>query len=239
VSDKLIPTEGDQLAAGLSPDESAGIPGLAGFGSQPAPNPMGTQSESKVSVQVVIAGVVLVLAAGAIYGMRFVGLNAGFGADDVKIDYTSQAASSETEKRFGRVMSELDDSMSAVQLPGDTALPPAPFTRQAQAEPDASPLLEAPNSMSDLERLARLAAEQRRLEQEERTAMLQGEVARYIVQSVIGGRVPVARINGQPVTVGKMLGSFEVVEISGQSVYIRADDLVYELPMGMPARRID
>ena len=93
--------------------------------------------------------------------------------------------------------------------------------------------------MSDLERLARLAAEQRRLEQEERTAMLQGEVARYIVQSVIGGRVPVARINGQPVTVGKMLGSFEVVEISGQSVYIRADDLVYELPMGMPARRID
>lgn len=239
MSDKLIPTETDQLGAGLSPDESAGIPGLAGFGSQPAAAAPGSKGGSKVSGQVVIAGVVLVLAAGAIYGMRFVGLNAGFGGNDVKIDYTSQSATPDSQKRFGRVMSELDDSMTAVQLPGDTPLPPAPFTRQVQADPEESPLLETPTSMNDLERLARLAAEQRRLEQEERAAMLESEVARLIVQSIIGGRVPAARINGQPVTVGKMLGSFQVIEIGGQSVFVRCDDLVYELPIGLPARRID
>lgn len=237
MSDKLIPTEGDQLGIGLTPDDGAGIPGLAGFGSAPAPS--AAKAESKVSGQVVIAAVVLALAAGAIYGMRFVGLNAGFGENDVKIDYTSQSGSPEMNRRFGKVMSELDASMSAVQFSSDTQLPEAPFTRVAQAEPDAVDLTEVPDSMDDLERLARLAAEQRRRDQEERSARLQGEVARLIVQSVIGGRVPVARVNGQPVTVGKMLGSFEVVEISGQSVYIQCDGLTYELQIGMAARLLD
>lgn len=239
MSDKLIPTEGDSLAAGLSPDESAGIPGLAGFGPAPTPPPMGTGSDSKISGQVVIAGVVLVLAAGAIYGMRFVGLNATTGGKDVKIDYTAQTSTPEMNRRFGRVMTELDDSMSAVQFASGTDLPPAPFTRPNTEEPTLDTIIEQPNSMDDLERLARLAAEQRRLEQEQRSAMLEGEVARLIVQSIIGGRVPVARVNGQPVTVGRMLGSFEVIEISGQSVYIRNGDLTYELPMGMPARLLD
>jgi hypothetical protein len=234
VTDKLIPTEDDRLAQGF--EDATGIPSLnTGAPGAGAPH----KPESKVSAQVVLAGAVLVLAAGAIYGMRFVGLNAGGGRDNVKIDYTSQSGAPEMVRRFERVMTELDASMSAVQLAAGEPLPESPFSRPQQ-ESDQPVAIEQPSTLDDLDRLARLAAEQERLKREERAALLEAELARLQVQGVMaGGRMPVARINGQAVTVGKTLGAFEVVEISGQSVFLTADERVWELRLGTPAREIE
>ena len=86
MTDKLMPTEGDRLPSGLPGfDNTTGIPSLA---VGPGWTGLSSHSESKISGQVALAGLVLIMAAGAIYGMRFVGLNAGFGGEDVKIDYT-------------------------------------------------------------------------------------------------------------------------------------------------------
>lgn len=237
MTDKLMPSSGDRFPAGLGGlDDPTGIPGLG-----PASGPvLGTKAESKVSGQVVLAGLVLLAAGGAIYGMRFVGLNAGFGKDDVKIDYTSQASSPETVRRFSRVMTELDASMAAVQYAKAEQLPPAPFTRPSTGGEVEEFVFTEPTNMDDLERLARMAEEQRLRQLEERSAALRGELSRLQVQSVMaGGRMPVARVNGQPVTVGKFLGSFEVIDIAGQSVFITADGITWELQIGLPPKIVD
>ena len=129
---------------------------------------------------------------------------------------------------------------NAVQLALDEELPPAPFTRPTTATPSETFVFEEPSNEDDLIRMARMAEEQRRLQMEQRAELLKNELGRLSVQSVMaGGRMPVARINGQPVTIGKFLGSFEVVDIAKQSVFITADGMTWELPIGMPARLLD
>ncbi len=237
MTDKLMPSEGDRLPVGIPGlDDPTGIPSFSP--SQGAG--LSSHSESKVSGQVVLAGLVLVLAAGAIYGMRFVGLNMGFGGEDVKIDYISQAGSPESARRFGRVMTELDGSLNAVQFARTAELPPAPFTRPTSNAPAQPFVFEEPSSEDDLIRMARMAEEQRRLQMAQRAELLRNELGRLNVQSVMaGGRMPVARVNGQPVTIGKFLGSFEVVDIANQSVFISADGMTWEVAIGMPAKLID
>ncbi len=238
MTDKLMPSDGDRLPAGIPGlDDPTGIPSLSVGPSAPGLTP---HSESKVSGQVVLAGVVLILAAGAIYGMRFVGLNTGFGGEDVKIDYTSQAGSPDAARRFGRVMTELDGSLNAVQFAQEDQLPPTPFTRPSSAAPTETFVFEQPSNEDELLRMQRMAEEQLRLQREQRAELLNNELARLTVQSVMArGRMPVARINGQPVTIGKFIGSFEVVDIANQSVFIAADGITWELPIGMPPRRLD
>ncbi|MFK7884433.1 MAG: hypothetical protein AB8F26_09670 [Phycisphaerales bacterium] len=238
MTDNLMPT--DSTSGGLpnamnAEDDSLGLPGVG--------SPLGTsvagstgESAKKVSGQVVLAGAVLLLAAGAIYGMRFVGLNAAFGGENIKIDYTAEQGL-ESAKRFESVMAELEASMSAVQL-AEGQLAAEPFSRPVEDAPEPG-VYEEPNSMDDLDRLARLAAERRMQEMSERAQLVQGELMRLNVQGVIGGRVPAARINGQPVRVGNMLGVFEVVDISGQSVFVEADGQRYELRIGLEPRVVE
>lgn len=239
-----MPTEHgvDGLPPSLAAEgESLGLPGMPGVpgGATGSFSPGGSSGggQSKVSGQVLLAAAVLALAGGAIYGMRFYGLNAGKSGKEVKIDYTSQMGTPEAAKRFKTVMSELDASMNAVQLASTEDLPEAPFLRPKTAKPEPTAFT-APETEDDLDRLARMAAEQRRREQEERMALVQGELARLQVQGIIGGRVPAARINGQPVRVGQTLGVFTVSDISGQSVFVTADGNTYELQIGMPPRLV-
>jgi len=233
MSDSLMPTNDEGgLPANLTGESDAlGMPGI------PAAPIAAPQSKSKVSGQVVLAGVVFALAGSAIYGMRFMGVNAAFGGESIKIDYTAEKGL-ESAKRFERVMAELDASMSAVQVADGGSLGAASFLRPVEDEPDTGAYSE-PTGIDDLDRLARLAAERRQLELEERTQLIQGELGRLNVQGIIGGRVPAARINGQPVRVGQSLGVFEVVEISGKGVIVEADGARFELRIGLPPRAVE
>lgn len=243
MTDKLMPTDhdGDRLPSGFAGESDAGL-GLAGLGGLTGAGPTGrfapAPEKSRVSGQIILAAVVLVLAGGAIYGMRFVGLNAGFGDEGVKIDYTSQTGTPEAARRFDRVMTELDSSLGAVQIANTDEIPQTPFSRPETAE--SGPIVfEEPNDMDDLDRLARMAAEQQRLEQEERMALIQGELARMEVQSIIGGRVPAARVSGQTITIGQTIGIFRVLDIAGGSVFIESDGHKYELRIGLPPRHVE
>lgn len=242
MTDKLMPTESDGLSMNLHDDGSnpTGLPGMPGPGQiGGAGAPLGGKPAGKFSGQVVLAGLVLVLAAGAIYAMRFVGLNAGLGGEAVKIDYTAQTSSPEMSRRFETVMGQLDASMSAVQIADSAALPAAPFTRPDTGEPAETLVFDEPTSMNDLDRLARMAEEERKARLAARADLLKNELARLQVQGIIGGRVPVARVNGQPVTINAMLGPFRVTRIDRQSVYIEADGTTYELQIGLPPRVVE
>lgn len=231
MTDNLMPTDNEGgLPANLTGEsDDLGMPGI------PAVTPVAAPaSKSKVSGQVVLAGAVLLLAGGAIYGMRFMGLNAAFGGEEIKVDYTAEK-SEETARRFERVMAELDASMSAVQVAEAGSLGSSSFNRPVEDEPDPG-AYQAPTDLNDLDRLARIAEERRLRAAEERMELIQGELSRLNVQGIIGGRIPAARINGQPVRVGQELGVFEVVEISGKGVIVQADGDRYELRIGMPAR---
>lgn len=239
MNDNLMPTEnpgGGMPASMTGEDDSLGIPGVGSVGGAVGTAPGLGKSQSKVSGQVLIAGAVLLLAGGAIYGMRFVGLNAAFGGENIKIDYNTDGSIA-AAKRFTQVMSELDASMSAVQIADDN-LSATPFSRPVEDEPPVA-AYEVPESEDDLDRLARLAAERRLAAMNERQQLIQGELMRLNVQGVIGGRVPAARINGQPVRVGNTLGIFQVVEISGQSVYVEVDGQRYELQIGLEPRAVE
>ncbi len=233
MTDNLMPTENEGgLPANLTGEsDDLGMPGI------PAAPVAMPQSKSKVSGQVVLAGVVLLLAGGAIYGMRFLGLNAAFGGEDIKVDYTAEKGE-ESAKRFERVMAELDASMSAVQVADGGSLGSASFNRPVEDEPEPGAYQE-PTDLNDLDRLARLAEERRQQAAEERLELIRGELSRLNVQGIIGGRIPAARINGQPVRVGQQLGVFEVVEISGKGVIVEADGSRYELRIGLPPRAVE
>ena len=135
-------------------------------------------------------------------------------------------------------MTELDASMTAVQVADNAAIASDPFTRP-KAEDPASAVFDEPDSMDDLDRLARLAAERRAQELAERNALIQSELARLHVQSIVGGRVPAARISGQPVRVGQTVGAFTIVEIAGQTVIVEADGLRFQLGIGVEPKQID
>lgn len=239
MTDNLMPTDeptGGMPASMTGEDDSLGMPGLGSPLGAPIPGATGGESKSKVSGQIILAAGVLLLAGGAIYGMRFVGLNAAFGGENIKIDYDAEN-SLESAKRFDSVMAELEASMSAVQI-AEGNLAAEPFNRPAEEAPEPG-VFEEPDSVDDLDRLARLAAERRMQEMSERAQLVQGELMRLNVQGVIGGRVPAARINGQPVRVGNTIGVFEVVEIAGQSVFVEADGQRYELRIGLEPRIVE
>jgi len=214
-------------------DSTTGIPSL---NQGPASGLQGP-SKSRIDTQMMIAGVVLLIGVGAVYGMRYLGMAAGLDEHAVSIDYTSQSTTPEVNKRYSEVMTALDDSTRVRQFSDEVDLPEHPFAREALG--DGSDLPMDPG-MSDEERLAM----QRQREFENARTAHENEIASELysfqLQGVIGGKRPAARISGHAVRVGMELGShFTVVEITGRTVIIEADGSRYELAMGQPAQLVD
>lgn len=214
-------------------DSATGIPSL---NQGPASGLQGP-SKSKLDTQMMIAGIVLLIGVGAVYGMRYLGMAAGLDESVVSIDYTSQAATPEVNKRYHQVMGALDDSTRVRQFSDEVTLPEHPFAREALSEDADIPI---DPGMSEEERLAL----QRQRDFENAKAARENEIAAELysfeLQGVIGGKRPAARISGHAVRVGMELGSnFKVVEITGRTVIIEADGLRYELAMGQPAQLVD
>ena len=214
-------------------DSATGIPSL---NQGPASGLQGP-SKSRLDTQMMIAGVVLLVGVGAVYGMRYLGMAAGLDESVVSIDYTSQAATPEVSKRYSEVIIALEDSTRVRQFSEAVDLPEHPFARESLEEGDDLPI---DPGMSDQERLAL----QRQREFENARAAHENEIMAELygfeLQGVIGGKRPAARVSGHAVRVGMELGShFMVVEITGRSVIIEADGLRYELAMGQPAQLVD
>ena len=213
-------------------DSTTGIPSL----NQGPASGLHGPSKSKLDTQMMLAGVVLLVGVGAVYGMRYLGMAAGLDESVVSIDYTSQAVP-EVTKRYSEVMGALDDSTRVRQFSDEVELPEHPFAHEDLGDGTDLPM---DPGMSEEERLA---LQRQRDFENARTAHeneIASELYSFELQGVIGGKRPAARISGHAVRVGMELGThFTVVEITGRTVIIEADGLRYELAMGQPAQLVD
>lgn len=218
----------------MAQEDSTGIPSLK---QAPASAISSSTSDSKVSGQLLIAVSVLAIGGGAIYGMRYLGMQAGLDENIVSIEYASETNTTDISNRFQTVMRNLDESTLAVQIEDKDAFSVSPFTRiEADAEPD---ILIDPG-MSEEERLARQAEYELKRERELRHTMVMSEAMRFTLQGVVGGSRPAARVSGMPVRAGMTLGEFFTVsEITGRSVIIEADGMRFELVMGQETVQLD
>ncbi len=240
MNDSLMPQGGPESGESenkifvnlAEPDPTTGVPAI---GKVPMSELHGP-TKSKVDNQMLIAGMVLLIGVGAVYGMRYMGMAAGLDENAVSIEYTSESSTPENNKRYLKVMSALDESSRVMQFGDDVAIPESPF---AMASTETETIAAIPG-MSEEERLAL----QRQRDFENAAAARKNEIMAelqgFVVQGVIGGSRPAARISGQAVRVGMELGNHcTVVEITGRTVIVEADGERYELAMGQEAQLID
>ncbi len=144
-------------------------------------------------------------------GMNVAGANEALGLKMVNVD-------SEKAKTYQRIMEDL----YRVQKPLDVALGEfvkSPFVLEQAVGKIAleDPKADFSNILAEREKAAKMAR-------------IQAELAKLVVQSVLGGRSPVARINGETVRVGDTVGEiFTVVSIEGLTVKVETEGKEYDL----------
>ncbi len=200
-------------------ESQAGQPLLSDFGAQEAMPGGGVRSNK--SRRIGVAVLIVLGAAGGIFVMRQVGLGAASVIAAIVVDYDPN----EFTKGPGdpAVLDELARSRLAVQVPAEV-FEQDPFVlepmaveaevQQARAEPELS-----------AEELAR-----------QRLAKQAEEAAEQVeVQSVMGGPIPLARINGSIYRLGDtVLEVLRVTEIEGRNVVMRGGETLYGFVMGEP-----
>lgn len=215
-------------------DSATGIPSLK---QAPVSAISSSASDSKVNTQIVIAACVLAIGGGAIYAMRYIGMQAGLNEQVVSIDYTSESNSPDFSRRFTSVMKTLDESTIAVQFTDHDSFAPTPFARPNSVVEDVIPM---DPGMSEEERRALQQKLDHEREVERRREMVIAEAMRFTLQGIIGGSRPAARVSGQPVRVGMPLGEFfTVTQITGRSMMIEGDGMRFELAMGQETVQLD
>jgi len=218
----------------MSERDSTGIPSLT---QAPVSAISSSSSDSKFNVQIVIAICVLAIGGGAIYAMRYIGMQAGLDEQVHTIDYTSETNSADFSHRYSSVMRALEKSKTSVELADQSDFAPVPFSHPVAVKEDQIPV---DPGMSKEERLAlQKERDQQRAIKERRDSVI-GEAMRFKLQGIIGGSRPAARVSGQPVRAGMKLGEYFTVQaITGRSVIIEGDGLRFELVMGQETKQLE
>lgn len=179
------------------------------------------------SAQTIVLGLVLVGSAAAVFGMRHFGLGpAGAIAASVEIDYKVGEGGAAAQAGYDQVLEALDRSGRPLQITADR-ITQDPFVLH-DLLPDEEVIADG-GEIDPGAAAARLLREREAKRQRELRAAFEA----LELQSVIGGRVPVARIGPHIVRVGDPVGDFFVVEsISGRSVVLTTDD-GYRFTLGM------
>ncbi len=221
----------------LNMAETDSVTGIPSLKQAPVSAISSSASSSKVNAQLVIAACVLAIGAGAVYTMRYVGMQAGLDENIVSIDYASDANAVDFSKRFSSVMDTLDESSLSVQLVDRSSFADQPFARPSAIVDDPEPI---DPGMSEEERLAIQQERDRQREIELRREMVVSEAMRFTLQGIVGGTNPAARVSGNPVRAGMTLGEyFTVTEINSRSVVIEADGMKFELALGQETIQLD
>jgi hypothetical protein len=179
------------------------------------------RSKLSGSTSLVFAGVLA--GAGVLVAMRFFGLGPVAASAKVDVEYQAPANSKALQADHERVLSTLERSVAAVQAqtPSDK-LQKNPF-QLVSAQPAAA---DAP--IDDGKKAAELVARQKA----ERRAKIESTLSQLKVYSVVGGRVPVARLGDQTVKVGDVVAElFTVTAIGGRSVALTVDGETFNLAM--------
>jgi hypothetical protein len=194
----------------------------AGEGAEAASAPA---ARPKVPQQTIVLLVVLTVSAGAITAMRMVGTRAGIAMGGEAVEYTPPEP--DAARNYERIMGDL----ARIRDPLDVALGEfgkSPFMLQQTAvtpDPVAAPQMSA-------EQRAQAEAAAR---QEARRRQLADELATLKVQSVMGGKVALARIGGEVYRQGDVVaGLFTVAGIHDRSVVLEADGQQFTLTLDVP-----
>lgn len=174
----------------------------------------------RLPAQTLILFLVLGVSAGSLAWMRREGTRAGIDFAELKVDYHEPDA--EKARTYERIMSDL----ARLQAPLDVALTDlgkSPFMLDA-AKPAITDNGQPVMTGTSPEELAAAAAEARRQE-------LIHALQSMKVQSVMGGKNPLARIDDQTVRIGDVLGQFVVTGIEGRVVALEADGHTFTITM--------
>jgi hypothetical protein len=171
---------------------------------------MPSAPRTKVSQQTIVLMVVLSVSASAIFGMRTLGVRAGIAMGSDVVEYTPPEI--DRNSTYDRILADL----ARIQNPLDVALGEfgkSPFMLQQTAV--AAPVDPVAAGEDNAEQRA---AAERQARIEARRKELTDQLAAMKVQSIMGGKAPLARISGEMYRVGdtvadpRVLSSDEVVE---------------------------
>jgi hypothetical protein len=165
------------------------------------------------------------IAGGVLWGMRWVGMKGGMTGKDVKFDATLLEAASRPKRDHSGVLDDLKSSRVSQQVPGDS-VKKNPF-RIADSMAGMFPVIEAPIDNRPDPALAAAAAKA-----VERQRAIHSALANLKIQTIMGGKSPVARVSGKLVRIGDLVVElFTVRAIHGRSIELEADGKLYELAM--------
>ncbi len=180
--------------------------------------------------QVVVAGLLFVLSAGVLMGMRAYGTRSGVNFEQVSAESTYKDDADKTAA-YDRIMADLARVNKPLDVPlDDSGHSPfmarisqktVPATQVTMSQPKhvaPVPVNEGPEEKADRMRSARKAE-------------LVNEVSRLELHTVMGGRVPLARIDEETVGINGTVGPFTVVAIEGRSVTLEAEGMRFNLTM--------
>lgn len=219
-SEPVAPAENTSGAGGsfLTEIRSSGAGAEGAIPSEPVAMP----SRFRISGPTALVLVVAAVGIGALLGMRKL-TNAGAAMASVNIDYTpGQRTAAQAHKRLVEV---LDRSSTPVQVPTDQ-IKKNPF--QLAVAPQTAPTPDTADDKTALEEARRNAAAIAA-----RQKLIADKLGSLMVNGVMDGARPVARINGEMVQVGDTIadGLFTVTAIGGRAVTVQADGKEYELTM--------
>lgn len=212
-----------------TPEQTSGLLSMASAQQASDVASVSQASPRRVSSQAIVLAVILVGAGGLLWGMRHMGMGPKVTLASLKIDYERTDDNAEAKQRYAKVIAELEKAAEPIQVKGEE-LGRNPFRLVPPTGPQtdtASTSEWQQNAEADAAaRLAELARKQ----QEAAEAALIGAVESLYLHSVIGGRVPMARIGGQTVTIGdKVADRFTVLAIEGRSVKLDAGGRTFTL----------
>lgn len=191
-----------------------GVPGTEGGGDTIPRKP-------RVSSQLVVLVIVLGVSAASVASMRHIGAKSGMNLQvkDVAQQPTVQDDTPEKAARYDRIMKDLQQ----LQQPLDIALGNLAKIPSLIATPEKiakHPGVGEPPPPEPQDEMAKLLAEDR------------ARFAKIRLQSVMGGRVPLARIDGKFYRLGDLVDErFIVKSIEDRSAVLEAHGESYELQM--------
>lgn len=185
---------------------------------------LGAPKKPKVSTQALTLGVLLVVGAGLIYGMRLLGIGPLTTLAKTAVpDYDLTRSPATRSADHKKILKDLEADHAAAQVPVD----------QVQKNPFLLSAIIEPEPVADnTEASKRAAADKARRELDAKRKRVQSTLAGLSINGIIGGSNPVARISGEAVRVGDTVGDlFTVKAIHGRSVELTFENEVFTLEM--------
>lgn len=168
---------------------------------------------------------VVATAGGVLFGMRRLGMGPKLSLAEIKIDYPLDADPLTATGDHERILADLNSTRNVHRIPLEM-VQTNPFSWRSLIQKETPAAKEA-----DAEDLTRRQAA-------ERKQKILDAAQKLVVNSLMGGRVPMARIDGELVRIGDRLGEyFTVRSITGRMVELECEGEVYSLAMGEPEEK--